>query len=319
MKCSRVRDELIGCVEGDLPREKQAAIVQHLAGCRACQAEAAASRQAEEALRSLSAVVPAPELTGDLRRRLASASPAARSLRRLWAGAALAAAAAVAALLLLHPSTPAPRAIVANTTGARGQSPRGSLPVAGVRQSPDNSDLASGSVTPSPTLGRGPGGEVGAGRLAAAHQGSAASPQPFPQKVVVAHAAQRHDARRPTSPFRPSPARPDVQGVAQVRPAPSGEAAPGVARPVGAASDGRDSRLSTFDSRPSPVPDGVILLVGAPEPPSPPASYHFEVSFPDGSTSMREQTVDRTSAGDARIVQLTYRETQAAATVRNGG
>jgi hypothetical protein len=124
MKCSTVKDELSRYVEGALPGHAQAAIAQHLAACPACQAEAEGCRRAEGALRSLVTVVPAPDLSADLRRRLSAVGSRPRPLRWLWAGTALAAAAA-ALLALRAPVPPAPpHTVLREPAAAQGRPPQ---------------------------------------------------------------------------------------------------------------------------------------------------------------------------------------------------
>ncbi len=96
MKCQAVKHRLSEYLEHDLPTVQHEAIAQHLSRCASCRAEAEALRAAEQALQTLSVLEPAPDLLGDLRRRLAV--PPARSIPWAWAG--LAAAAAAAALLV---------------------------------------------------------------------------------------------------------------------------------------------------------------------------------------------------------------------------
>ena len=109
MNCRSVRRRLSEYLDGEVPAPRQAAIAAHLEVCAGCRDELEAMRRAGEALKTLSAVEAAPDLTGDLRRRLAA--PAARRLRVGWVGAAAVAAVGIAigCLLWLSPPEPAPR------------------------------------------------------------------------------------------------------------------------------------------------------------------------------------------------------------------
>jgi hypothetical protein len=105
MKCRDAREKLLAYADDDLPADERAAIEAHLEACADCRAEAAGLRRTEDALRALAAVERAPEVTADLRSRLA-----VRPVHHFpWvlAGAAVAAA---AALLFLwpHPRVPRP-------------------------------------------------------------------------------------------------------------------------------------------------------------------------------------------------------------------
>ena len=108
MNCRRARQKLTEYLAGELISAERAAIGAHLEGCAHCRAEADAIGSAESALRMLAVVEVAPELSSDLRERLAA--PAGRRLGLAWvgAGAAAAAAAAVCMLWLSHPA-PSPQ------------------------------------------------------------------------------------------------------------------------------------------------------------------------------------------------------------------
>jgi anti-sigma factor RsiW len=268
MKCSTVKDELSRYVEGELPGRLQAAIARHLVACPACHGEAEGYRRAEEALRSLAAVVPAPDLSADLRRRLSAAAPP-RPFRWLWAGTALAAVAAAAALLALRaPAPPAPSPVSVGPTAPA------------VTSSPEQ--FAAQPVTE----------EDGALR-------PTAPPAPSPAGSHRAAASSRR-ARRLRHDVLPVVSREDV-----VREAEEGEA---VAVPT--------PRL--LDSS-TPRPDGVVLLVAAPQPPRPSSGYYGEVTLPDGGTSTYQETVERNAAGEPQSVKIAYQQTPPQAGVGNGG
>ena len=104
MKCPTVRRKLSRYLEAEVSSGARVAIAAHLEECADCRAEAAALQRAQAALGTLAAVERAPDLTADVRRRLAAGPP--RRLGWRWAGAALSAAAVAAVLLLwLGPRT----------------------------------------------------------------------------------------------------------------------------------------------------------------------------------------------------------------------
>jgi hypothetical protein len=55
---------------------------------------------------------------------------------------------------------------------------------------------------------------------------------------------------------------------------------------------------------PAQAPIGIILLIGVPQESAPVSSYHVEISFPDGATSMREQVVERDAHDRPRAVRI---------------
>jgi len=108
MKCRIAQQGLIEYAEDSLPPGERADVEAHLIVCAACRAEVAALQRAENALRKLSVIEPAPESADVLRRH-----PAPRCARRLgWAGAGAGLAVALVVLTLLvwpHATTqPAP-------------------------------------------------------------------------------------------------------------------------------------------------------------------------------------------------------------------
>jgi anti-sigma factor RsiW len=103
MNCLQVKARLAAYVSGDLSAGDAVAIEAHLEGCTLCRSEAAAFERCEEALGVLGAVEEPPDLSEDLRRRIAAPLPR----RPRWGVAAAVAGAAVAltaiVVLLLGP------------------------------------------------------------------------------------------------------------------------------------------------------------------------------------------------------------------------
>ena len=98
MKCRIIRQRLVEYVEDCLPPGERADIEAHLATCAACRAEAVALQRAENALRRLSVIEPAPS-AADALRRLPAPRPGWRA-QWVWAGVGLTAVAVLLALLV---------------------------------------------------------------------------------------------------------------------------------------------------------------------------------------------------------------------------
>jgi hypothetical protein len=118
-------------VSGDLSAGDAAAIGDHLEGCTFCRSEAAAFGRCEQALGVLSAVQEAPDLSEDLRRRIATPLP----WRPRWGVAAAVAGVALAvtaiAMVLAGPQkAPAPSVPIVRENVTR-------QPVVSMPQAPD--------------------------------------------------------------------------------------------------------------------------------------------------------------------------------------
>jgi len=64
-------------------------------------------------------------------------------------------------------------------------------------------------------------------------------------------------------------------------------------------------------------PQGVFLLLGAPQEALPSSSYQAEVFLPDGVRSFMEQSIERDAAGEPRLVQIAYHNTAPQPGARN--
>ena len=260
MKCRGVRDRLSEYVDGELPDPQQAAIAAHLEVCARCREEAEGFRRAGEALRTLSAVEVAPDLTGDLHRRLATS--ARRRFRLAWIGVGVAAAAGAAACLLWvsHPA-PKPRPAPAGTEAAAPQVViEPSEPVL-----PFTEDLPEAETPNRPhrapvQLARMPE-ETEEPALAEAYEMLSST-----EETAVVSADE----------LRVTPAEVEASEVAL--------------------------------AQTSETEYGVILLLGPPEPILPSSRCYLEVSFPDGTKSILDQSVERDAAGEPRVVQLSYQQ-----------
>jgi hypothetical protein len=120
MNCLQVRARLAAYVSGDLSAGDAAAVEAHLEGCTFCRSQAAAFERCENALGVLGAVEEAPDLSEDLRGRIA----APLRWRPRWGMAGAVAGAAVvvtalAVLLLVPQEAPVPSAPVVREEVAR--------------------------------------------------------------------------------------------------------------------------------------------------------------------------------------------------------
>jgi hypothetical protein len=267
MNCRGIRRRLSEYLDGELPAPQQAAIAAHLEVCAGCREEAEGFRRAGEALRTLSAVEVAPDLTTDLHRRLAA--PAARRSRLGWASAAAVAAVGIAigCLVWLSPPPPAPGPLRARRDVAAPQvaiePPEQALPV--TEEQPE--------VEAPRELYRAPVQVVTSEKEAE---------QPVPVDVLLSRESDEMDL--PSAEERPV-----VAGVVEEpRPAPR--------------------ELTRALGRRSEAEYGVVLLLGRPEPVLPSSYCYLEVSFPDGTKSILDQSVERDAGGEPRVVQLSYQQ-----------
>jgi hypothetical protein len=101
----------------------------------------------------------------------------------------------------------------------------------------------------------------------------------------------------------PTTARPPARRSADVPSAPS-EPSPHEAPPAEATEAPAPPPVETASA-----PDGLILILGEPQPVLPSSYCYFAVTRPDGNSSILSQTVKRDAAGEPRVVQMTYEET----------
>jgi hypothetical protein len=108
------------------------------------------------------------------------------------------------------------------------------------------------------------------------------SPAPIAQTPTAAPPPARRSADVPSAPSEPSSPE-----------APPAETAKAPPPPVETAS----------------APDGLVLVLGEPQPVLPSSYCYFEVTRPDGNSSILSQTVERDAAGEPRVIHITYEET----------
>jgi hypothetical protein len=278
MKCAEFTHEFEEYVSEELPAAQEAEVATHLDACAGCRAQANALRSADEALRALAHAERAPEMLDDLRARLATRPR--RTWRWAWAGAAALAAAAVL-ILCAHRQAVRPLPLPAPVK-LQARAPQG-----------DTERQTATVVAPAPRAG----------------EDALAAPEHVHRRLVKRPAsggarnnaapALKHRSNRQTTP--------DAASAPERRsdePAPERkqEPAPQPAEPAAP----QDAPVEVAQA-----PGGVILLLGAPEPILPSGSCYLEVSFPDGSTSVTGQAVERDAAGEPKAVQVTYLQTAA--------
>lgn len=119
MTCREARRKLSEYAAGELSAEDAERVAEHLARCEVCRAEAGAYRRTEDALCALARVEKAPDLSGDLRRRIAVPLPWRPRRGTATAVAGVAVAVTAVAVLLLGP----PKARAPNTPIVREAAP----------------------------------------------------------------------------------------------------------------------------------------------------------------------------------------------------
>ncbi len=283
MNCRQVRTRVAAYVSGDLSARDAAAVEAHLSGCASCRSEAAAFERCEEALGVLGAVEEAPDLSEDLRRRIAAPLP----WRPRWAAVAAVGSAALAltamAVLLLGPrEAPGPSLPVARETVTR----------PAVVSMPPAPDVTPEAPKVRPPAAQSPPVSVSAPRLVPAE----VTPEPavIPEVVSV--------------PLRGQPAGIEEGAVMEAAPVRLGEGMAMEAAPAMAS-------LTTQPERGG----GVVLLLGQPEPVRPASSCYLEVSLPDGARSVFERIAKLEVPGGPRVIQISYEQTAARPKAQDGG
>ena len=109
------------------------------------------------------------------------------------------------------------------------------------------------------------------------------APAPIAHTPTTAPPPARRSADAPSAPSDPSPPEAPPVEVAEASAPPAVETAS--------------------------APDGLLLILGEPQPVLPSSYCYFAVTRPDGNSSILSQTVERDAAGQPRVVHITYDET----------
>ncbi len=273
MKCREVRKRLAEHVAGELFPSEEEAIAAHLAQCATCRAEAAVLERCERALGALGTVEEAPDLSEDLRRRIAAPIP----WRPRWGLAAAIAGAAVAvtvmAVLSLWPQkAPAPGPPMVREEVAE----------PAITSMPHALDVTVEVPAETSPPVESPPSIVSA-------------PRPVPAEVVLEQAAIPAVV---AVPVRGQPAGFGEGAMMEAAPVRFEEEMAMEAGPVMAS-------LTTQPERAG----GVVLLVGKPEPVRTASSCYLEVSLPDGARSVFERTAKLEPPGAPRVIHISYEQT----------
>jgi hypothetical protein len=163
--------------------------------------------------------------------------------------------------------------------------------------------------------------------------------RPSRQTPSIAPAAPR-DVQIAAPPLSPEPSPPPAALVEEPLQQPAAPSSPAraprrvVRRPVTSVTPAPQEQPSDIQPAPqaedlSPQPvvaqvrdeiQGVILLVGRPEPLMASSSYYVSVSLPTGEQSIREESIQRDSTGRPAAVRITYSQiSPASQTTHQGG
>jgi hypothetical protein len=268
MNCLQVRARLAAFVSGDLSAGDAAAVEAHLEGCTFCRSEAAKFERCEEALGVLGAVEEAPDLSEDLRGRIA----APLRWRPRWGAAGAVAGVAVAvtavALLLLGP----PKAPVPSAPMVREEVTRPA--VVSMPEIPDVTAEVLAETSPP----------------AESPPAIANAPRPVPADVMPEQAAIPAVV---SVPVQGQPAGFEEGAMMEAAPVRFEEEMAMEAAPVMAS-------LTTEPERGG----GVVLLLGQPKQAQHASSCYLEVSLPDGARSVFERIAKLEAAGAPRVIQI---------------
>jgi hypothetical protein len=268
MKCDEVRTRLSDYVGGDLFPSEQEAVASHLAQCATCRTEAAVLQRCERALGVLGVVAEPPDLSEDLRRRIAAPLP----WRRRWGAAAAVAGVALVVAVVMALAWPRDR--------ARDVAPP--LPVFVEAPAPVEAEPAvpeGVEVTPPPLVVT--AAEPPATEVVEVPQPTVRAPSPVPAEVVPQQASV-----------------PTVVSV-RVQAPPAGLEAEAVMEAVPVTDSPTTQPGQT---------GGVVLLLGQAEPVRPPSSCYLEVSLPNGARSILERSAEAGAAGAPRVIQISYEQ-----------
>jgi hypothetical protein len=244
--------------------------------------ESAILARVEAALSTLARVERAPELSEDLRRRIAGT----RGRRIGWAWAAGVAVAAAVLVMALSGPTAKPQ----RDRGTKGPGQRRDPQIAQMTQIAAESEES---------------GEAATGVVM-----SRLTTKP-----------QRHKGTKGTARRRGAPAELGQEGLASNAAAQDLAVAGPQAENLRHYDNDRRACAAEGGDIPAPqVAGGVILVLGRPAPVRVSGSYYAEVTLADGTKSVVDQAVERDAGGRPQMVRITYEKTEPnAASVQQGG
>ena len=281
MRCTEAREKLSAYAAGELPPEEREAVEAHLRGCPRCRREAEAVERAEAALAMLGAVETAPDLSRDLRRRIAKGENRGRPWA--WIGTAAVAVILLAFLASLRVIRPrdvalptAPRPAVIANVPPEGEAANA---IAGTMAPPNQGTEDDQEPEVQPTLD-GPG-------IRQRPVAVEAHPTP-PQTAVGAPTSWSADEE----PAPPSP--PEATEPTELR----------------RADKVRSLLLRDAVRRRALAKSGVVLLVGSPAEEPQVKAYYVEITLPDGTQSVVEHGSVQDVAGGGALVPAVLQQVE---------
>jgi hypothetical protein len=273
MRCREVTEKLSAYAAGDLPSDEQQTVEAHLRGCRQCRRDAEAAARSEEALAMLGAVETAPDLSRDLRRRIAKGENRGRPWA--WIGTAAVAVILLAFLVSLLvirprdaalPNAPRP-AVVANVppeVGAAGATAETMTPPSQCPEDDQEPEVQ-------PTLD-GPG---------IRQRPVAVAAHPAPLQTAVDSPTSWGTGEEPAPPSTPEATEPTE---------------------LRRADEVRSLLLRDAVRRRALAKSGIVFLVGTPAEEPQAKAYYVEITLPDGTQSVVEHGSIRDVAGETNLL-----------------
>lgn len=281
MRCDDIHGKLGAYAAGELPPEQHQGVEAHLRGCTRCWRQAEAVERAEAALATLGAVETAPDLSGDLRRRIAKGENRGRPWA--WIGTAAVAVILLAFLASLRvirprdaalPNAPRP-AVVASVPPEVGAADATAETVAPLSEDPEDDQ----EPEVQPTLD-GPG-------IRQRPVAVAAHSTP-PQTAVDAPTSSSTD-EEPAPPSTPEATEPtELRRADKVR----------------------SLLIRDAVRRRALAKSGVVLLVGRPAEEPQAKAYYVEITLPDGTQSVVEHGSVQDVAGKGALVPAVLQQVE---------
>ena len=282
MRCREVTEKLSAYAAGDLPSDEQQTVEAHLRGCRQCRREAEAAARSEEALAMLGAVETAPDLSRDLRRRIAKGENRGRPWA--WIGTAAVAVTLLAFLGSLwlirprdvaRPTAPRP-AVVANIPPEVGAADATAETVAPLSEDPEDDQEPEAQ----PTLD-----EPGIIR----QRPVAVAAHPAPPQTAVDSPKSWGTGEGPALPSTPEATEPTE---------------------LRRADEVRSLLLRDAVRRRALAKSGIVFLVGTPAEEPQAKAYYVEITLPDGTQSVVEHGSVQDVAGEGALVPAVLQQVE---------